>query len=127
MAVRRRELCSPARWIDFCVRGGRDRVGVRGLICALVACAPPPSRRLGALVIVTAGNRKDAVNYMINGVTLNNLACDSISFQPSIDSVDEFTPRSLLNTATTEAPSSTSRRPRRRRRSVGLDDTRQCG
>src|SRR4029453_7026167 len=49
-----------------------------------------PSRGLGALAINTAGNREDAVNYLVNGITLNNLAFNSISFQPSIETVDEF-------------------------------------
>src|SRR5262245_43898636 len=44
-----------------------------------------PSRGLGALAINTAGNREDTVNYLINGITLNNFAFDSISFQPSIN------------------------------------------
>jgi Carboxypeptidase regulatory-like domain/TonB dependent receptor len=49
-----------------------------------------PSRGLGALAINTAGNREDAVNYMINGVTLNDQLLSGILFQPSISSVDEF-------------------------------------
>ena len=49
-----------------------------------------PSRGVGALAINTAGNREEAVNFMINGITLNNMVFSSISFQPSIDSVEEF-------------------------------------
>ncbi len=49
-----------------------------------------PSRGVGALAINTAGNREEMVNYMVNGVTLNNLTYSSISFQPSIDTVEEF-------------------------------------
>lgn len=49
-----------------------------------------PSRGVGALAINTAGNREEAVNFIINGVTLNNMVFSSISFQPSIDSVQEF-------------------------------------
>jgi len=49
-----------------------------------------PMRGLGALTINTAGNREETVNYIINGVTLNDLAFSSISFQPSISTVDEF-------------------------------------
>src|SRR2546426_864101 len=49
-----------------------------------------PSRGLGALAINTAGNREETVNYLINGVTLNNYAFNSISFQPTINTVQEF-------------------------------------
>ena len=49
-----------------------------------------PSRGVGALAINTAGNREEAVNFMINGITLNNMVFSSISFQPSIESVQEF-------------------------------------
>jgi carboxypeptidase family protein/TonB-dependent receptor-like protein len=49
-----------------------------------------PSRGVGALAINTAGNREEAVNFMINGITLNNMVFSSISFQPSIDTVREF-------------------------------------
>jgi len=49
-----------------------------------------PSRGLGALAINTAGNREETVNYMINGVTLNDLVFSAILFQPSISAVQEF-------------------------------------
>jgi hypothetical protein len=49
-----------------------------------------PSRGLGALAMNTAGNREETVNYLINGVTLNDYAFNSISFQPSINTVQEF-------------------------------------
>ena len=49
-----------------------------------------PSRGLGALAINTAGNREETVNYMINGITLNDLVFSSILFQPSISTVEEF-------------------------------------
>ena len=49
-----------------------------------------PMRGLGSLAINTAGNREETVNYMINGITLNNLAFSSIIFQPSISTVQEF-------------------------------------
>jgi hypothetical protein len=49
-----------------------------------------PVRGSGAFAINTAGNREDAVNYMINGITLNNQWFSSISFQPSINTVQEF-------------------------------------
>jgi hypothetical protein len=49
-----------------------------------------PSRGLGALAINTAGNREETVNYMINGITLNDLVFSSILYQPSISAVQEF-------------------------------------
>jgi carboxypeptidase family protein/TonB-dependent receptor-like protein len=49
-----------------------------------------PFRGLGALAINTAGNREDTVNYVINGVTLNDPLLNGINFQPSIDTVQEF-------------------------------------
>jgi hypothetical protein len=38
----------------------------------------------------TPGNREETVNYLVNGVTLNNLVFSSIEFQPSISTVQEF-------------------------------------
>src|SRR5262249_57428350 len=49
-----------------------------------------PVRGSGSFAINTAGNREETVNYMINGITLNNLWFSSITFQPSISSVQEF-------------------------------------
>ena len=49
-----------------------------------------PMRGLGSLAINTAGNREEAVNYMINGITLNNETFSTISFQPSINAIQEF-------------------------------------
>jgi hypothetical protein len=54
------------------------------------AFSSAPMRGLGSLAIVTAGNREETVNYMINGITLNNLTFSSISFQPSISTIQEF-------------------------------------
>lgn len=49
-----------------------------------------PVRGSGAFAINTAGNREEAVNYMINGITLTNLWFSSISFQPSISTIQEL-------------------------------------
>ena len=54
------------------------------------AFSAAPMRGLGALAINTAGNREETVNYTINGITLNNLTFSSISFQPSINTIQEF-------------------------------------
>src|SRR3569832_413653 len=54
------------------------------------AFSAAPMRGLGALAINTAGNREEPVNYMVNGISLNNLTFSSISFQPSINTIREF-------------------------------------
>ncbi|MGH9855146.1 MAG: carboxypeptidase-like regulatory domain-containing protein, partial [Blastocatellia bacterium] len=48
-----------------------------------------PTRGQGALAVNTAGNREETVNYLVNGITLNNLTFSSISFQPSINTIQE--------------------------------------
>lgn len=54
------------------------------------AFSAAPMRGLGSLAFNTAGNREETVNYLVNGITLNNLAFSSITFQPSISTVQEF-------------------------------------
>src|SRR5262249_16789099 len=54
------------------------------------AFSSAPMRGLGPLAINTGGNREETVNYLVNGITLNNLTFGSISFQPSISTVQEF-------------------------------------
>ncbi|HEX3085075.1 MAG TPA: TonB-dependent receptor [Pyrinomonadaceae bacterium] len=49
-----------------------------------------PIRGLGSLAFNTGGGREETVNYLINGITLNDLAFASISYQPSISTVQEF-------------------------------------
>ena len=49
-----------------------------------------PNRGQGAFGFHTAGNRADTVNFMINGINLNDMATNIIAFQPSINSVREF-------------------------------------
>jgi hypothetical protein len=49
-----------------------------------------PLRGQGSFAINTAGNREDTVNFMINGVNLNDMAQNQITFQPSINTVSEF-------------------------------------
>ena len=49
-----------------------------------------PSRGLGANSFNTAGNREDSVNFQINGVNLNDLVQNQITFQPSINTTSEF-------------------------------------
>ena len=54
------------------------------------AFSAAPMRGLGSLAVNTAGNREETINYQINGITLNNLTFSSISFQPSINTIQEF-------------------------------------
>ena len=49
-----------------------------------------PIRGVGALAINTTGNREEAVGFVVNGITTNNLTFGSLSFQPSIASIQEF-------------------------------------
>jgi carboxypeptidase family protein/TonB-dependent receptor-like protein len=50
----------------------------------------PPLRGQGSFAFNTAGNREDTVNFMINGVNLNDMAQNQVTFQPSISTVREF-------------------------------------
>jgi len=49
-----------------------------------------PIRGTGALAFNTAGNREEAVGYVVNGVTTNNLTFGSIGFPPPVASIEEF-------------------------------------
>jgi Carboxypeptidase regulatory-like domain/TonB dependent receptor len=53
------------------------------------AFSSAPIRGLGSFSITTGGSREETVNYVINGITLNNLTNSSITFQPSIGAVQE--------------------------------------
>ena len=49
-----------------------------------------PLRGQGSFGLNTAGNREDTVNFMINGINLNDDSQNQITFQPSINTVSEF-------------------------------------
>src|SRR6476469_560888 len=49
-----------------------------------------PLRGQGSFAINTAGNREDTVNFMINGIKLNDMVQNQITFQTSITTVKEF-------------------------------------
>ena len=49
-----------------------------------------PLRGQGSFGLNTAGGREDTTNFMINGVNLNDMAQNQITFQPSINTVQEF-------------------------------------
>ncbi|HEX7795418.1 MAG TPA: carboxypeptidase-like regulatory domain-containing protein, partial [Vicinamibacterales bacterium] len=47
-------------------------------------------RGQGSFSFFSAGNRETAVNFMINGINLNDLSNSQVTFQPSINTVSEF-------------------------------------
>src|SRR5215471_18092743 len=49
-----------------------------------------PLRGQGSFAVNTAGNREDAVNWMINGINLNDMVQNQVTFQPTINTVSEF-------------------------------------
>lgn len=49
-----------------------------------------PLRGQGPFAFNTAGNREDAVNFLINGINLSDMAQNQITFQPSINTIQEF-------------------------------------
>src|SRR5262249_244426 len=49
-----------------------------------------PLRGQGFFGFNTAGNREEGVNFMVNGINLNDISNQQVTFQPSINTVDEF-------------------------------------
>ncbi len=49
-----------------------------------------PLRGQGSFSFDSAGQREDTVNFMINGINLNDIVQNQITFQPSINTVSEF-------------------------------------
>ncbi|HYL75566.1 MAG TPA: TonB-dependent receptor [Bryobacteraceae bacterium] len=49
-----------------------------------------PLRGQGSFAFNSAGGREDSVNYMINGVNLSDPVQNQITFQPTINTVQEF-------------------------------------
>jgi len=49
-----------------------------------------PLRGQGSFAFNSAGAREDAVNFMINGINLNDMSQNQITFQPTINTVSEF-------------------------------------
>ncbi len=49
-----------------------------------------PLRGQGAASFDSAGGREDTVNFMINGINLNDMSQNQITFQPTINTVSEF-------------------------------------
>jgi len=49
-----------------------------------------PLRGQGSFAFNSAGGREDAVNFMINGINLNDMVQNQVTFQPTINTVSEF-------------------------------------
>ena len=49
-----------------------------------------PLRGQGSFAFNSAGGREDAVNFMINGINLNDMSQNQVTFQPTINTVSEF-------------------------------------
>jgi hypothetical protein len=61
-----------------------------GVVADTAGSLTSPSRGLGANSFLTAGNREDSVNFQINGINLNDMSQNQITFQPSISTTGEF-------------------------------------
>jgi hypothetical protein len=49
-----------------------------------------PIRGVGTLAFNTAGNREEAVSFLVNGVSTNNQTFGSFLFEPPLESIQEF-------------------------------------
>ncbi len=61
-----------------------------GVVAPTAGSLTAPSRGLGANSFITAGMREDSVNFQINGINLNDISQNQITFQPSISTTSEF-------------------------------------
>jgi len=61
-----------------------------GVVAPTAGSLTATSRGLGANSFITAGNREDSVNFQINGINLNDISQNQITFQPSINTTSEF-------------------------------------
>jgi hypothetical protein len=61
-----------------------------GVVADTAGSLTSPSRGLGANSFLTAGNREDSVNFQINGINLNDISQNQITFQPSISTTSEL-------------------------------------
>jgi len=61
-----------------------------GVVAPTAGSLTGSSRGLGANSFITAGNREDSVNFQINGINLNDMSQNQITFQPSINTTSEF-------------------------------------
>ncbi len=49
-----------------------------------------PLRGQGSFAFNSAGQREDSINFMINGINLNDPSQNQITFQPTLNTVEEF-------------------------------------
>src|SRR5579884_1318143 len=49
-----------------------------------------PLRGQGSFAFNSAGAREDSINFMINGINVSDMSQNQITFQPTINTVDEF-------------------------------------
>jgi hypothetical protein len=49
-----------------------------------------PLRGQGTFSFNSAGGREDTVNFMVNGINMNDPNNQQVTFQPTINTVDEF-------------------------------------
>ena len=61
-----------------------------GVVADTAGSLTSASRGLGANSFLSAGNREDSVNFQINGINLNDMSQNQITFQPSISTTSEF-------------------------------------
>ena len=61
-----------------------------GVVADTAGSLTAASRGLGANAFMTAGNREDSINFQINGINLNDMSQNQITFQPSISTTSEF-------------------------------------
>src|ERR1700734_1603735 len=61
-----------------------------GVVADTAGSLTSASRGLGANSFITAGQREDSANFQINGVNLNDMSQNQITFQPSINTTSEF-------------------------------------
>src|SRR5579859_4427334 len=61
-----------------------------GLAPSQTGFSSRPIRGVGALAFNVTGNREEAVAYLVNGVTTNNLTFGSLIFEPPLGAIEEF-------------------------------------
>ena len=61
-----------------------------GVTAPQTAGLSAPLRGQGSFSFMSAGNRETSVNFMVNGINLNDVSNSQIVFQPSINTVSEF-------------------------------------
>ena len=85
----------PATTVQEIPLNGRHFIDLGSLAPGSVApsqtgFSSPPIRGIGALALNTAGNREEAVGYIVNGVSTTNMVYGQLNFSPPIASIQEF-------------------------------------